>query len=64
MGSLVSAYWPGPASLTAATRNSYGLPSVRPFTVTLLSGTSSPGVALQTDKHGKGNPVKKVVYSC
>ena len=48
MASDVSAYCPGPASLTAATRNSYGFPSTRPLTVTLLSGTNSPGVALDT----------------
>lgn len=46
IASDVSAYCPGPASLTAATRNSYGLPSTRPRTVTLLSGTNSPGAAL------------------
>ena len=47
MASDVSAYSPGPAALTAATRNSYGLPSLRPFTVKCVSLISF-GVALST----------------
>ena len=46
--SLVWAYSPTPTPLTAATRNSYGLPFVSPLIVTLLSVTISPGIALYT----------------
>ena len=63
MASLVCAYSPGPASLTAATRNSYGLPSVSPFTVTLLSDTSSPGVALHTRQNQQPSNLIVIFHS-
>ena len=40
IASSVSAYFPGPASFTAATLNSYGFPSTKPFTVNSVSGIS------------------------
>jgi len=49
--SLVWAYSPWPIWLTAATRNSYDVPPVSPSTVTLLSVTISPGVALHSNEH-------------
>ena len=48
---MVWAYSPTPTSLTAATRNSYDVPPVSPSTVTLLSVTISPGVALHSNEH-------------
>ena len=48
IGLSVSANSPGPAWLTAATRNSYGRPSTRPLTWYSVSGTS-PTQALKVN---------------
>ena len=40
IGLIVSLNFPGPASLTAATLNSYGRPSIKPFTCNCVPGTS------------------------
>src|SRR6218665_587707 len=65
MAAEVSSNAPTPASFTAATRNSYGRPSVSPFTVKVVSLTS-PGLALKLKKmlcsESKLRPIHKVSY--